>query len=244
MDEREWLACTDPGPMLEFVCPRMSDRDLCLFNCACCRRIWHLIVEGRSRTAVEAAERYDATRGNIGQKVLAGAENALLPSDRMTRDWGIRWPAASATFSTVNTARWNEDRSRVERYSPRWAFGYAILAAGAAADDGCQGAVAYHLAKTAEMEAQAELLREILGNPFRPVVIDPVWRTTAVLALAQAAYENRTLPAGTLEPDRLAVLADALEDAGCDNAELLEHLRGPGPHVRGCWPVDAILGRS
>jgi hypothetical protein len=62
--------------------------------------------------------------------------------------------------------------------------------------------------------------------------------------MAQTAYDERILPAGTLDPDRLAVLADALEDAGCDNADILSHLRGPGPHVRGCWVVDLLLGKG
>jgi hypothetical protein len=91
---------------------------------------------------------------------------------------------------------------------------------------------------------QARLLREVLGNPFRPVTPDPAWLTPDVLSLAQAAYEHRKLPRGTLEPDRLALLADALEDAGCDSADLRGHLRGPGPHVRGCWAVDLVLGRQ
>jgi hypothetical protein len=65
-----------------------------------------------------------------------------------------------------------------------------------------------------------------------------------LLSLAQAAYDERTVPAGTLDPARLAVLADALEDAGCDNADILSHLRGTGPHVRGCWAVDLVLGRE
>ena len=64
-----------------------------------------------------------------------------------------------------------------------------------------------------------------------------------MLSLAQAAYEDRSLPAGTLDPTRLALLADALEEVGCDNADLLSHLRGPGRHVRGCWPVDLLTGR-
>jgi hypothetical protein len=76
------------------------------------------------------------------------------------------------------------------------------------------------------------------------VAFDPAWRTPAVLAQAQAAYDNRTLPAGTLEPDRLAVLADALEEAGCADPDILGHLRGPGPHVRGCFVVDAILDKK
>jgi hypothetical protein len=94
------------------------------------------------------------------------------------------------------------------------------------------------------LAAQAVLLRDIFGNPFRLVTLDAEWKTPTVLSLAQAAYENRTLPAGTLEPDSLAILADALEDAGCDNADLQGHLRSLGPHVRGCWPVDLLLGKE
>jgi hypothetical protein len=66
----------------------------------------------------------------------------------------------------------------------------------------------------------------------------------AVRKLAEAASEKRELPAGTLDTTRLAVLADALEDAVCDQVDLLGYLRGPGPHVRGCWVVDLILGKS
>jgi hypothetical protein len=85
-------------------------------------------------------------------------------------------------------------------------------------------------------------LRDVIGNPFRPVPISPDWLTPEVTTLAQAAYDER-LPAGTLALDRLAVLSDALEDAGCDSADLLGHLRTPGPHVRGCWVVDLLLGK-
>jgi hypothetical protein len=91
---------------------------------------------------------------------------------------------------------------------------------------------------------QCGLLRDIIGNPFRPVGLDPAWQTSSVLALANAAYDDRTLPAGTLEPARLAVLADALEEAGCQDADILNHLRQPGEHVRGCWVVDLLLGKE
>jgi hypothetical protein len=99
-----------------------------------------------------------------------------------------------------------------------------------------------------ERSAQAELLRDILGNSFRPVpVVDPAWlgwEGGAAEQVARAAYEDRCLPEGTLDPDRLALLADALEDAGCTDAELLGHLRGPGPHVRGCWALDLVLSKE
>jgi hypothetical protein len=89
------------------------------------------------------------------------------------------------------------------------------------------------------------LLRDIFGPlPFRPVHLDPAWRTRQVVALAQAASDQRELPSGSLDTTRLAVLADALEEAGCTNADILGHHRGPGPHVRGCWAVDLVLGKS
>jgi hypothetical protein len=94
-----------------------------------------------------------------------------------------------------------------------------------------------------ERAAHASLLR-CLFHPFQPTRLMSLWQTPTVLALAQAAYNERTMPAGTLEPDRLAVLADALEDSGCTDADMLLHLRGPGPHVRGCWVVDLLLGKS
>jgi hypothetical protein len=94
----------------------------------------------------------------------------------------------------------------------------------------------------------ASLLHDILGPlPFRPAALAPAWLDWdggLVRHLAQAAYDNRTMPAGTLDGDRLAVLADALEDAGCTDPDLLGHLRSPGPHVRGCWAVDLLLGKS
>jgi hypothetical protein len=99
-------------------------------------------------------------------------------------------------------------------------------------------------ARNAEGAAQAALLRDVLGNPFRPVTVSPACLTPQVVALAEAAYDQREMPSGTLDYARLAVLADALEDAGCDQADLLGHLRGPGPHVRGCWAVDLILGKQ
>jgi hypothetical protein len=99
-------------------------------------------------------------------------------------------------------------------------------------------------AQSTEKVAQARDLREIFGNPFRPVAVDPLCRTAPVLSLAAAAYDQRQLPDGTLDLARLAILADALEDAGCTERSILDHLRGAGPHVRGCWPVDLVLAKA
>jgi hypothetical protein len=88
-----------------------------------------------------------------------------------------------------------------------------------------------------ESTFQAHLARCIFGNPFRPVAFDPRWRSETAVALASAIYDGRHF-------DRLPILADALEDAGCDSLDLLNHLRGPGPHARGCWPLDLVLSKS
>jgi hypothetical protein len=88
------------------------------------------------------------------------------------------------------------------------------------------------------------LLREVVGNPFRPVTVAPAWLTPTVKGLASAAYEERVQPSCELDAARLGVLADALEEAGCDNGDILAHCRGPGPHVRGCWVVDLLLGKE
>jgi hypothetical protein len=84
---------------------------------------------------------------------------------------------------------------------------------------------------------QCDLIRCILGNPFRPVALDPSWLTSTVIALARGVYADRAL-------DRLPILADALQDAGCEEEDVLDHCRGGGPHARGCWVVDLVLGKS
>jgi hypothetical protein len=87
-----------------------------------------------------------------------------------------------------------------------------------------------------ERMAAAELLRDIVGNPFRPVTFSPSWRTDTAVSLARQMYESREFSA-------MPILADALQDAGCDSDDVLNHCRGPGPHVRGCWVVDLVLER-
>ncbi len=79
-------------------------------------------------------------------------------------------------------------------------------------------------------------MHDIFGHPFRPVVFEPRWRSETAVALATGIYDERAF-------DRLPILADALEEAGCDNADVLTHCRGPGPHARGCWVVDGVLGK-
>jgi hypothetical protein len=81
------------------------------------------------------------------------------------------------------------------------------------------------------------VLRDMFGNPFRPATAAHEWLTSTVCGLAEGIYAERAF-------DRMPILADALEDAGCDNADILAHCRGDGPHVRGCWVVDLVLGKE
>jgi hypothetical protein len=92
----------------------------------------------------------------------------------------------------------------------------------------------------AESAAQALLLKDIFGNPFRPVIVDPAWLTwhdALLVSMAQQMYESRDFR-------DMPVLADALEEAGCTNQDILDHCRQPDEHVRGCWVIDALLGKS
>jgi hypothetical protein len=96
---------------------------------------------------------------------------------------------------------------------------------------------AFRDAATKEKPAQVLALRDIFNNPFRPITLDPSWLTPKINVLAQAIYTDRAL-------DQMPILADALEKAGCANPEILGHCRGPGPHVRGCWALDLLLGKE
>jgi hypothetical protein len=230
MTESDWLNATEPEGMLAFQrdSGTLSERKARLCAVACCRRIWHLLTDERSRRVVEVAERYaEGTASQADCKAAArGAWDAAQESAPNTND-DMRSLACLHAL-VVDPGRAAGDTSF---YASRAAVGRGEL-------DEPSG----H-----ELAGQAALLRDLLGPlPFRAVLIDPAWLTWksgVVVRIAQAAYDNRQLPCGTLVPARLAVLADALEEAGCADAEVLGHLRSPGPHARGCWALDLILGK-
>ena len=105
-----------------------------------------------------------------------------------------------------------------------------------------------HRAQQEVSRSHAELLREMFGPlPFRPVPLDQTWiswNNGTVIRLARALYEERALPEGTLDRGRMAVLADALEESGCEDEEIIRHCRVPAAHSRGCWVLDMLLGKS
>ena len=149
----------------------------------------------------------------------------------------------SAAEEAANSGKWRKD-------SPRRAAALGVCAllarrtAESAADapsamrtQMSEAAGKYYREWRDELRELAHLARDIFGNPFHPVTFLPEWRTSTVLALAQQMYDSREFSA-------MPILADALQDAGCDNADILDHCRGPGPHVRGCWVVDLVLSKE
>jgi hypothetical protein len=244
MTEEQWLTGIDPVPVWEFLAGA-SERKLRLHAVACCRRVWHLLADSRSRDAVGVAERL--ADGQASGEQARAADIAAEKAHR--RDPDDAPPdqafAARAALFVCRADAWGAAKLAAS------CAAYA-LAAGSGGDQTeaeAAAAAAVRIRDQTEAEAAgaaAVRLRrlDIFGNPFRPVAIDPAWRTPDVLTLAPAAYENRTLPAGTLDPARLALLADALEDSGCIDAGLLGHLRGPSPHFRGCFALDLLLGKE
>jgi hypothetical protein len=139
---------------------------------------------------------------------------------------------AAGAVAAADAAKWAVDPD------PGWGAGYAAGYASKASAE-CTGQEA-----GIEGRVQMALIVDLHGNPLWPVALDPLWRTDDVVRIAQAADDNRLLPSGEIEPARLAVLVDALQEAGCTEASLLDHLRGPGPHVRGCWPLNLLLQKE
>lgn len=205
-----------------------------------------LLDDERARVAVEVMGLYadgEATEGDrrpAYQVAQAGYNHVHLEGEAFT--------LASNRARAIMRSWWAVVHLAEGPWRCAWdaadAAAEAVALLHAACDDWDSPDPAYNEAFAKERACQAYLLHDIFGNPFRPAALDSAWRTPTVVSLAQTAYDERTLPAGTLDPDRLAVLADALEDAGCDNADILSHLRGEGPHVRGCWVVDLLLGKG
>jgi hypothetical protein len=241
MTEAEWLACTDPKSMLEFLRGKATKRQECLFGVACCLRVAQLF-EGRQFWSFADGEPYLPHPGEIIEMTERRAEQ---PASLRFGEYGEDCPEGyadegHATFA-ADAALYSANAERASTYA---AWAAAVTSAGHEEDYGLVGIARDLPGYAVERAAQSDLLRCIIANPFRPVTISPARETPQVVSLAQAAYDHRKLPAGTLDIARLAVLADALEEARCTDQTILDHLRGPGPHVRGCWVVDLLLGKS
>src|SRR5262245_376669 len=226
MTETEWLACTDPRVLLDHVRNQAGPRKLRLFACACVRQVWSLLSDPRSRTAVEAAERFAEGRAR-GADLLEAEQEAFAVARGADLRQTVSDPAWAAARAAARAAS-------LDAYSA--ASGTAFIAALCAApwQLGEGGAVLHHGDREKKDRArglQCRLLRDVVGNPFRAVHLRPgwlEWDNAAARRLARDIDEEGRYA-------ELPVLGDALEEAGCDVTEVLEHCRGPGPHGRGCW---------
>lgn len=211
----------------EYLRGEPSLRERRLIACASCRLIWPLLADNRLRRAVEVAEAF--ADGRASAEDLARA----------------REPALALGLSG------GEILGRTRSDSPGWgtlrdSWRAAHAAAAAAGEDfGLPGNACHYAAqdgrgRDTEDAGQAEVLREILGNPLRQTAVDPGWlhrNDGAAQKLAQVIYDERAF-------ERMPILADAPEEAGCFDEEILGHCREAGSHVRGCWLSDLLLGRE
>jgi hypothetical protein len=217
MTEDEWLASNDPWSMLHVVQRSdPSERKVRLYNAAVCRRFWGYLPE--------------ESQSILAESELLADGLTPLPSDEM--ELCARANVVVAPFDRQYPKKeFPSDEIRIQREAAA-AVCYAVI------PNELWGASGYFWEiDPAEKGPHAVIIRDVFGNPFRPVAADHSRLTPSVVNLAQAIYDERAF-------DRLSDLADALEDSGCHKADTLEHCRSEKPHVRGCWVVDRILGKD
>ena len=213
-----WETSVEPERMLRRFRSRGRTRQLRLFACGCLRRVWHLLVDERSKRALEAAERH--ALGSLGEQEYLEARTAALA----VPDGGGPLELASRALKAMLLVPLAGPQVGPAAVETAW------LAAQAVASDDRE-----LLAR--ERAAQAALVRCVFGNPFRPALPGLACRALEVLVLAHRArdaWEFRLLPA----------LADTLERAGCRCAPLLEHCRSEAIHTPGCHALEILLGQT
>jgi hypothetical protein len=218
MTEDEWMACGDPWPMVESLRGKGSDRKLRLFACACIRFRFPTLVAERPKRALEASERF--ADGHASADDL-NAACTIHGSRNLAPPYGTVYctclPEAFAAATHV-----------------------PLLCVRLAGSRGVPGTMCWRSASN-EQKMQASLLRDVFGNPFRPTTLEPAWlrwNDGTVAKMAQAVYDERRFA-------DLPILADALEEAGCDDEDILGHCRRQGAeHVRGCCVLDLLLGKE
>jgi len=242
MTHTQWTSCKYPEDMLDFLLSRgrAGERKLHLFAVACVRRAWEAVEDGRSRRVIEVTERYADGLATAEELASARSDASYAARAGMAAGYAALYAASP---DAVDAARANTNPDTTY-YDADVGAVYYDYSADRVADYSFAQAEAW----SGGRGAQADLLRDIFGNPFRPRPrIERAWLTWnegIVSRLAEATYEHREMPGGTLDNARLSILADALQEAGCDDNHLLGHLRSGGLHVRGCHALDAVLGKS
>ena len=246
----QWHAAADPAALLRHLRQhralhraRGHRRKLRLLACAAARAVWPMLPDDAVRAVVAAAERHADTE--LRRAALRAAHDTA--ADRRPESLlglvGDTVQTVLAAFG-LSSPDWNRGREAgliaeavaAPQVGPRRAL--AALRAAARVAVAGTGERTNDPVFRAAGEHQCRLVRDLFGDPFAPPVeFDPRWRTAAVLGLARAAHAEGAF-------DRLPILADALEEAGCGVPAVLDHCRGGGPHARGCWVVDGLLGRG
>ncbi len=249
MTEAEWLACAEPSLLLASLFARARgdraarDERFRRFAIACCRRVSDVLEFGdtyaldcleiyatsRLHEALLKARRFHRSAADDASRALSTVSQA----DGVTR---LRAQARSLATSAVWMCTKSKATQAAMAYREAAAAMATIKTLGAPISDSHR----YNewlAPDPAELAMQASLLRDIFGNPYHPVTYYHQWRTDTAVAMARQMDESRDFSA-------IPILMDALEDAGCTDAAILDHGRGPGPHVRGCWVVNLLLGKS
>ena len=217
MNEVEWLSSIEPLLMLHVIQGAMpSERKVRLFNAAICRRFWDYLPEASQSIILESELLADGLVKTNDAQELCGRANRVVHEL-----FDQRYPRKLYPSEEVHIQR-----------DAAAGVCYAVL------PNELFGAAAYcRELKPSEKQHHSNITRDVFGNPFRVVTVRPAWRTPAVISLAQTIYEDRAF-------DRMPILGDALEVAGCANTDILDHCRSQTEHVRGCWVVDALLGKA
>jgi hypothetical protein len=228
VSDADWLNATRPFEMMrwwEYFRGKPSPRKHRLLACAAVRLIWHLATDSRLRRAVEVAEAF--ADHQVAPDILTTAHEEALALGLARGAVLEHMSSAEPGWQAVCDA-WRIAHAAASAADPSDAvLGNAMHHA---AQDGGQG-------KDTEDPVQAALVRDVLGNPLRPVIFDPDWRTPEVVALAERIYVDRAF-------GRMPALGDSLVQAGCRDEEVVGHCRSDGMHIRGCWVVDLALGRK
>jgi hypothetical protein len=219
-DARTWLTGKDPKRLIEILQAKGigSERRFRLAACACCRQVWGLLG-GPTRLLVEYAERY--ADGEASTEELDVARQACGTSPHLWRGS----PEARAEAVGLAVAQGVQAKAVLLD---------VIKAVAPLRPDVTTGSSGDSLSTKVRCCAA---LREVFGNPFQPVEFAPAWRTPDVVKFAGDIYREHAF-------ERLSILADALEDAGCADEQVIGHCRQPGEHSRGCWVLDLAMGKS
>jgi hypothetical protein len=228
--EEEWFSPVNylwlisAAEKLPIARTKAGRRKFRLLSCACGRLVWHHFQDEMHRELLELAERVAEDAATMEELQAAYREMRKVKEAQR----GLRGIVGELV------------RGATEKQASRGVRRAMSMASYLMAVDALpESRTPEQLNAQAEIEelTLCDLLRDAFGNPFRPAAFDARWRTPAVLSLAQAIYGGRSFA-------DLPILADALIDAGCDSEDLLAHCRADGPHARGCWALDLVLGRN